>query len=81
VEWVARLQGTTVAVDTAPLIYFIERHPVYSPKLRPFFEAAERREFQLVTSIVTPIEVLILPLRTGRHELAHEYRDHPVAVR
>ena len=74
-EWVTRLRGATVGVDTAPLIYFIERHPVYSPKLRPFFEAAERHEFQLVTSVVTLIEVLILPLRTGRHELAREYRD------
>jgi len=58
-----------------PLIYFIERHPVFAPKLRPFFEAADRREFRLVTSVVTLIEVLILPLRTGRHDLAREYRD------
>jgi uncharacterized protein with PIN domain len=43
--------------------------------LRPFFEAAERHEFQLVTSVVTLIEVLILPLRTGRRDLAREYRD------
>lgn len=74
-EWVARLRGATVGLDTAPLIYFIERHPVYSARLRPFFEAAERRDFQLVTSLVTLIEVLILPLRTGRHELVREYRD------
>jgi len=54
-EWVARLRGATVGVDTAPLIYFIERHPVLRPKLRPFFEAADRREFRLVTSVVTLI--------------------------
>jgi predicted nucleic acid-binding protein len=75
VEWIEPLRGTTVGLDTAPLIYFIERHAVYAPRLRPFFAAAERREFQLLTSLVTLIEVLIVPLRTGRHDLVREYRD------
>jgi predicted nucleic acid-binding protein len=69
------LRGATVGLDTAPLIYFIERHSVYAPRLRPFFAAAERQEFQLLTSLVTLIEVLIIPLRTGRNDLVREYRD------
>jgi hypothetical protein len=40
VEWIGRLWGTTVGLDTAPLIYFVER--------------------------------------TGRHDLAREFRDIPV---
>lgn len=40
------LRGSTVALDTAPLIYFIEEHPAYLPKIRPFFESAERGEFE-----------------------------------
>jgi predicted nucleic acid-binding protein len=74
VEWIEALQGSTVGLDTAPLIYFIERHPVYAAKLRPFFTAAERGEFTLVTSMVTLLEVLVHPLRHGRDDLVHEYR-------
>jgi predicted nucleic acid-binding protein len=37
--------------------------------------AAERNEFLIVTSFVTLLEVLVHPLRGGRHELAEEYRN------
>jgi hypothetical protein len=30
VEWIKPLLGHTVGLDTAPLIYFIEKHPQYS---------------------------------------------------
>ncbi len=59
-EWITALRGTVVAVDTAPLIYFIEENPVYLPLLRPFFEAVDRGEFRVVTSILTLTEVLVL---------------------
>jgi hypothetical protein len=42
VEWIKPLLGHTVGLDTAPLIYFIEKHPQYLPTVRPFFEAVER---------------------------------------
>ncbi len=73
-EWIEALRGSTVALDTAPLIYFIEEHPAYLPKIRPFFEAAERGEFRIVTSFITLVEVLVHPLREGKTELADEYR-------
>ena len=37
--------------------------------------AAERGEFQIVTSMVTLIEVLVHPIRSGRADLARQYRD------
>ena len=73
-EWIAALRGSTVALDTGPLIYFIEEHPTYIAKVRPFFEAVEREEFQVVTSFITLVEVLVHPIRAGRMELANEYR-------
>ena len=73
--WVDDLRGHTVGLDTAPLIYFIERHPSYVIKLRSFFQAAERGEFRIVTSIVTLAEVLVHPLRNGRRDLVLAYRD------
>jgi predicted nucleic acid-binding protein len=74
VEWIEALRGSTVGLDTGPLIYYIEEHPAFLPKIKPFFEAAERNEFRIVTSFVTLIEVLVHPLREGRPDLADEYR-------
>ncbi len=28
-EWISQLEGQLVALDTAPLIYFIEENPTY----------------------------------------------------
>ena len=74
-EWIEALRGSTVGLDTGPLIYYIEEHPIFLAKIKPFFEAAERNEFRIVTSLVTLIEVLVHPLREGRSELAEEYRN------
>ena len=79
-EWIDALRGEVVGIDTAPLIYFIEKHPSHAAKLKPFFAAAEQREFRIVTSIVTLLEVLVHPLRSGRDDLVREYRGYPSAV-
>jgi predicted nucleic acid-binding protein len=75
VEWIDALRGQTVGLDSAPLIYFIERDPSRATKLRPFFAAAQMQELRVVTSLVTLLEVLVHPLRRGREDLAREYRD------
>lgn len=72
-EWLTRLYGQTVGLDTAPLIYFIEKHQTYLPLVRPFFEAVERGDILVVTSTLTLTEVLIHPLRQGNQDLAREY--------
>jgi predicted nucleic acid-binding protein len=73
--WIAPLHGKTVGLDTAPLIYFIEEHPTYLRKVRPFFEAVDRGEFRVVTSMVTLLEVLVHPFQRGDADLAQQYRD------
>jgi predicted nucleic acid-binding protein len=75
VGWVESLQGQAVGVDTAPIIYFIQDHPIYLPAVRPFFQALDRGEFRAITSIVTLLEVLVHPFRRGDVELAQRYRD------
>jgi predicted nucleic acid-binding protein len=60
-------------LDTAPLIYFIERPPTYLPLLLPFFEAVERGDIQVVTSTLTLTEVLVHPYRDGNPDLAERY--------
>jgi predicted nucleic acid-binding protein len=73
--WIEELRGKIVGMDTAPLICFIEENPAYVEIVDPFFEAVERNEFSVVTSIVTLLEVLVHPLRAGDSKLAQRYRD------
>ena len=73
-EWVKPLHGTIVGLDTAPLIYLIEESSTYLPIVRPFFEAVDRGDIHVVTSILTLTEVLVHPLRHGNKQLADSYR-------
>ena len=74
-EWIATLQGKVVGLDTPPLIYFIEENQPYLETICPFFEAMDRGEFGVVTSIITLLEVLVHPFRQGDTALAEQYRD------
>ncbi len=74
-QWIEQLQGQIVGLDTAPLIYFIEQNPTYLQMMRLFFRALNRNEFQVVTSVVTLLEVLVYPLRCGDIALAQQYRE------
>ncbi|KHG39731.1 MAG: type II toxin-antitoxin system VapC family toxin [Aphanizomenon flos-aquae KM1D3_PB] len=74
-QWIEQLQGQTVALDTAPLIYFIEQNPEYIERVRLFFRALNNREFKVITSVVTLLEVLVYPLRRGDIILSQQYRD------
>jgi len=62
-----------IGVDTSPFIYFIERHPKYLPTVKPFFEAVDRGEIRVVTSVLTITEVLVLPLRLRNDQLVERY--------
>lgn len=73
--WLEDLDGKRVGLDTAPLIYYIEEHPDFGPVLDPFFEAVAEGRIRLVTSTVTLLEVLILPLRQKDDALASKYND------
>ena len=73
--WVEDLADSVVGLDTAPLIYYVEANPTYLPRLDPFFDALDRGELQVVTSIVTLIEAMIQPMRRGDAALASRYED------
>jgi predicted nucleic acid-binding protein len=62
-----------LAVDTAIFIYFIEEDPRYLPHLAPLFQEADRGTRELVTSVVTLLEVLVVPYRAGDVQLAQRY--------
>ncbi len=73
--WVDSLRGSVVGFDTMPLIYYIEENRNYLEVVDPFFEAIDRGEFEVVTSIITLLEVLVHPVRNGDIILAQRYRD------
>lgn len=73
--WIDRLYGKTVALDTAPLIYYLEENPAYLPLVDTFFDAMTQGNFEAVTSTMTLAEVLVHPIRQGNAALAANYRD------
>jgi len=67
------LKSGPVGLDTPLFIYFMEEHPQYLPAVETLFQALEEGIFQGVTSGITLLETLILPLRNRDMPLAHEY--------
>jgi predicted nucleic acid-binding protein len=80
-EWVRRLYGATVGLDTAPLIYFVEEHPAYLPLVDSFFEAMGRGDIEVVTSTLTLTEVLVRPCMRGDWNLVAQYSDMVLRTR
>lgn len=57
------------------MIYFVERNEQYVEAIRPLFEAADRGQVRLITSAITLLEVLVVPLRAGDAVLARRYEE------
>ena len=68
--------GQKIFIDTAPLIYWFEEHPDYIEKLVRFFDEITEKQIPLVTSMVTYIEVLTYPEKTGNRLLSGKYRNY-----
>ncbi|MBF0278122.1 MAG: hypothetical protein HQM13_10040 [SAR324 cluster bacterium] len=62
-EWKTETHDQTAGFDTAPFIYYIEENPTYFGTVSPFFESVNRGEIQVITSMVTLLEVLVHPFR------------------
>lgn len=69
------LKGAVVGLDTAPLIYFIEKNPAFHFLIRPFFNDLANGEFTAVTSTITLVETLVHPIRTNHKVIARQYRE------
>lgn len=67
--------GQTVFLDTAPFIYFFEENERYVECVSSLLDSASRLNVQIVTSVITYIELLTLPERVGDLRLAAKYRD------
>ncbi len=70
------LRGVSrIALDTAPVIYFIERHPAYITRVTEVFQEIDRGHLEGYTSAVSLCEVLVHPIRQGNNTLAHTYQE------
>ena len=69
------LEGAVVGLDTAPLIYLIEKHPRYLAAVKPFFIALDEGRLTAVTSTLTLTETLVHPLRNRETELVEQYQN------
>lgn len=61
-----------VGLDASAFIYFIEDDPRFAPPLAGVFARAGR-DLTLVTSSLTLLEVLVVPVRKGHAQLAARY--------
>ena len=64
-----------VYVDTAPIIYSVEKHPDYWALLQPLWVASQAGQIVPATSELTLLETLVLPLKQGNSALVMDYED------
>jgi predicted nucleic acid-binding protein len=62
-------------LDTAPVIYFVERNPKYLDRVRPAFERIDAGALMAVTSPITLAECLVVPYRLSRPEATRAFAD------
>jgi predicted nucleic acid-binding protein len=62
-------------LDTAPVIYYLEGHPTFSPSIRSIFEKVSNGDLQLVSSPITLAECSSIPCVQQRPELKQDLAD------
>ncbi len=70
-----KLLNKNVGVDTSLFIYLIEENNKYSEVINEFFSKNSNGYFKINTSVITLLEVLVLPYKLGREDLAQEYES------
>jgi len=62
-------------LDTAPVIYYVERNPAYLPLVQVVFQKIDAGLLAATTSPVTLAECLILPIRQQNTPLQQDFID------
>lgn len=62
-------------LDTAPFIYFVEKHSTYLDRCREIFQRINAGEIIGVSSVITLTEVLPVPIRDGDNQIEKAYRN------
>ena len=67
--------GSSLYLDAAPVIYSVERHADYWALMLPVWAAAKRGECEIVTSELTLLETLVMPLKRNAANLIAAYEN------
>lgn len=67
--------SATVYLDTSVIIYTVEANPIYYSLLQPLWLKFQIGETELVTSELTLMETLVLPLRNADTTLVNDYEQ------
>lgn len=66
---------TRLFLDTAPIIYYVEKNPHYLARVEVVFDHLDNGSLTAVTSPVTLAECLVTPYRLGLAQLQRDFFD------
>jgi len=66
---------TSLCLDTAPLIYFVEANPTYLATMRDVLRRIDSGAIAGLSSVITLTEVLTQPKKKGNSAVQEAYRD------
>jgi predicted nucleic acid-binding protein len=64
-----------IFLDTAPVIYYVEKNPTFASKLQPLFDRFDDGNLMAVVSPITLAECLVLPYKLGKPEVTQVFSD------
>ena len=62
-----------IALDSSIFVYYIEENLRYLPLIDPLFDSIAEGRLKAVTSSLTLLETLVVPIRAGNEVLARHY--------
>jgi predicted nucleic acid-binding protein len=64
-----------VFLDTAPVIYFVEKNPDFAEKVQPLFSRLDDGTLTAIVSPITLAECLVLPYKIPSPDIAEVFSD------
>ena len=64
-----------IFLDTAPVIYFVEKNPSFASKVQPIFDRLDNGNLTAVVSPITLAECLVVPYKLGKQNVAQVFTD------
>lgn len=65
----------TIFLDTAPVIYYVENHPLFADGVEGIVKKLDKGELQGVISSITLAECLVNPVKNRDKKLQREFVD------
>ena len=66
---------TRIFLDTAPLVYFVERNQTFFSAVEPIFDALDSGVLEAVTFPITLAECLVMPIRQAQAGLMKDFAE------